>query len=188
MTATAENIQPSHERLPAPALVVHWDDLLPHREFLVHFASRKLQDPALAEDVVHDVFEAVASGRAAFGGRSALRTWLAGILKHKIIDLVRQRSGLDGLNEDLEGEAWQAIECPQLHPDKLAEQRQALRQVLYHITKLPQGLRDVMELRILKEQSSSEVCSALAITENNLFQRLLKARRCLAASMPLALG
>lgn len=188
MTATAKDIQLSKERQPAPAMAVHWDDLLPHREFLVHFASRKLHDPALAEDVVHDVFEAVASGRAAFGGKSALRTWLAAILKHKIIDLVRQRAGLDSLNEDPDGDALQALECPQPSPDKLAEQRQTLRQALHHIAKLPKGLRDVMELHILKEQSCPDVCRTLTITENNLFQRLFKARRSLAASMPLALG
>ena len=92
---------------PAPhqASAVPWNELLAHREFLLRFAGRKLHDPALAEDVVHDVFEAVIAGRAVFGGQSALRTWLAGVLKHKIVDLIRQRSGLDGLAEDLDGEA-----------------------------------------------------------------------------------
>lgn len=169
------------------ATAVQWNDLLVHREFLLSFASRKLHDPALAEDVVHDVFEAVITGRAVFGGQSALRTWLAGILKHKIVDLIRQRSGLDSLAEDLDGEACQAMECPQPRPDKLAEQRQTLRQVLKGIAKLPQGLRDVMELRVLQEQSTAHVCQALAISENNLFQRLFKARRTLALSLPMAM-
>ena len=175
---------------PAPhqASAVPWNELLAHREFLLRFASGKLHDPALAEDVVHDVFEAVIAGRAVFGGQSALRTWLAGVLKHKIVDLIRQRSGLDGLAEDLDGEACQAIQCPQPSPDKLAEQRQTLRQVLQGIAKLPQGLRDVMELRVLQEQSTAQVCQALAITENNLFQRLFKARRTLALNLPMAMA
>jgi len=109
-------------------------------------------------------------------------------LKHKIVDLIRQRSGLDGLAEDLDGEACQAIQCPQPSPDKLAEQRQTLRQVLQGIAKLPQGLRDVMELRVLQEQSTAQVCQALAITENNLFQRLFKARRTLALNLPMAMA
>lgn len=70
--------------LPAVPPAVLWNDLLVHRDYLVHFARHKLQDPALAEDLVHDVFEAVASGHATFAGRSALRSWLTGILKHKI--------------------------------------------------------------------------------------------------------
>lgn len=167
---------------------VHWNDLVPHREFLIRFASRKLRDPALAEDVVHDVFEAVATGRAAFGGRSSLRTWLAGVLKHKIVDLVRQRSSLDTWGDDLESEACQAVECPHPHPDKVVEQRQMLSQVLHGIANLPHGLREVMELRILQEQSSEQVCKTLAITENNLFQRMFKARKSLSLSMPMAMA
>ncbi len=188
MKLTSKYNQPSHNNSPTQACAVHWDDLLTHREFLVRFAKRKLHDPALAEDLVHDVFEAVVSGRAAFGGRSALRTWLTAVLKHKLVDLMRQRSGLESLDVDLNGEPCLALECPQPSPEKLFEQRQILGQVLHHIASLPQGLRDVMELRILKEQSSTEVCRSLAISENNLFQRLFKARKSLAASLPLAMG
>jgi len=188
MTHLSKDIQPSNNTDPATVIPVHWDDLLTHRDYLVYFARRRLHDPALAEDLVHDVFEAVVSGRATFGGKSALRTWLTAVLKHKIVDLVRQRSCLESLDEDSDDDAGQLLECPRLSPDKLVEQRQVLGQVLNHIARLPQGLRDVMELRILKEQSSTEVCRALAISENNLFQRLFKARKSLAASLPLAIG
>ena len=61
---------------PAVAGSVSWREMVSHRSYLVRFAQRKLHDPMLAEDVVHDVFEAVISGRAAFAGRSALRSWL----------------------------------------------------------------------------------------------------------------
>jgi Sigma-70 region 2 len=43
-------------------LTVGWPQLTEHRDFLVRFAQRRLQDPALAEDLVHDVFEAVVTG------------------------------------------------------------------------------------------------------------------------------
>ena len=36
-----------------------WAELAPHRSRLVQFARRRLLDPSLAEDLVHDVFEAV---------------------------------------------------------------------------------------------------------------------------------
>ena len=50
---------PPARRPPPPPRRSDWADLLSHRAYLVRFAQRKLQDPALAEDVVHDVFEAV---------------------------------------------------------------------------------------------------------------------------------
>src|SRR6185295_11690800 len=65
-------------------------DVVAHRAYLVRFAMRRLRDPMLAEDAVHDVFEAVLSGRATFAGRAALRSWLTAVLKHKIVDTMRR--------------------------------------------------------------------------------------------------
>ncbi len=93
-------------------VTVPWRDMVSHRGDLVRFARRKLHDPMLAEDVVHDVFEAVLSGRAAFAGRCALRSWLTAILKHKIVDLVRQRANTDSLDIDADDEGALAIPCP----------------------------------------------------------------------------
>lgn len=159
------------------SIAVDWTDLMAHRSYLVRFAQRKLHDPALAEDVVHDVFEAVLSGHALFAGNSALRSWLTGVLKHKIVDLVRQRSGWRGLGVDTDEDEMMAFECPQPRPDEIAENRELLRQTLARIDALPDGLRAVMELRVLKDQSSQQVCSSLNISQDNLFVRLHRARK-----------
>ena len=167
---------------PAEDIAVGWADMTPHRDFLVRFAQRRLLDPALAEDLVHDVFEAVVCGRALFGGRSSLRSWLAAILKHKIVDLVRQRSGHDSLDaSDGDDQPWMLLECPQPRPDEVAEQRQLLRQTLARIRALPPGLRQVLEMRVLHERSTEDVCESLAISEDNLFVRLHRARKRLAS-------
>jgi RNA polymerase sigma-70 factor, ECF subfamily len=160
---------------------VAWHEMVSHRSYLVRFAQRKLHDPMLAEDVVHDVFEAVISGRAAFGGRAALRSWLTAILKHKIVDLVRSRVGLDSLDEQALDDATLAMECPQPRPDEVAEQREQLRHTMARIAALPSGLRDVMQLRVLQDQPTEAVCETLAISEDNLFVRLHRARKQLAS-------
>lgn len=156
---------------------VSWHEMVSHRSYLVRFAQRKLHDPMLAEDVVHDVFEAVISGRAAFAGRAALRSWLTAILKHKIVDLVRSRVGLESLDEPALDDTTLAMECPQPQPDEVAEQREQLRQTLARIEALPAGLRDVMRLRVLQDQPTEAVCETLAISEDNLFVRLHRARK-----------
>jgi RNA polymerase sigma-70 factor (ECF subfamily) len=156
---------------------ISWPEMVSHRSYLVRFAQRKLHDPMLAEDVVHDVFEAVISGRAAFAGRAALRSWLTAILKHKIVDLVRSRVGLDSLDEQALDEATLALQCPQPQPDEVAERREQLRQTLDRIDSLPAGLRDVMQLRVLQDQPTEAVCQRLAISEDNLFVRLHRARK-----------
>jgi RNA polymerase sigma-70 factor (ECF subfamily) len=161
-----------------------WSDLLPHRAALVAYARRRLLDPSLAEDLVHDVFEAVVTGRAVFGGRAALRSWLVAVLKHKIVDLVRQRSGHDSLDagqgSDDDEPTQPELVCPQPGPAEVAEQRQRLRSTLSRIQALPSTLRDVVNLRLLQDRETSDVCSTLAITEQNLFVRLHRARRALA--------
>jgi len=165
---------------PRPA-ALDWAELLSHRAFLVRFAQRRLQDPALAEDVVHDVFEAVLRGRAAFAGASALRSWLTGVLKHKIVDLVRQRRATLSLDDAADEAECLALQCPQPRPDERAEQRERLRQTLQRIDALPRGLRDVIRLRVLQDQPSEAVCQQLQISEENLFVRLHRARRQLAS-------
>jgi RNA polymerase sigma-70 factor (ECF subfamily) len=165
---------------PTDSIALSWHDLMEHRAFLVHYAQRRLQDPALAEDLVHDVFEAVMTGRASFGGRAAPRSWLVAILRHKIVDLVRERSGHDSLDTcDADDEC--ALPCPQPRPDEVAEQRELLARTLGRIAKLPAGLRDVMQLRVLREQTSEAVCQLLGITEQNLFVRMHRARAHLLA-------
>ena len=154
--------------------------MVAHRRYLVRFAQRKLRDPLLAEDAVHDVFEAVLSGRASFAGRAALRSWLTAVLKNKIVDLVRRNAGTDSLDHDSadgEDSAALAIECPQPQPDEVAEQRQLLMRVLARIEALPPGLRDALRLRVLEEHSTEEVCRELGISEENLFVRIHRARK-----------
>jgi RNA polymerase sigma-70 factor (ECF subfamily) len=158
-----------------------WPELLAQRAYLVRFAQRRLHDPALAEDAVQDVFEAVLSGRARFAGEAALRTWLTGVLKHKVADLRRRRAGLRRLESQGEGAQALDVECPQPRPDELAEQRQRLRQTLRRIDALPSGLRDAVRLRVLHDQPTEQVCRTLSISEGNLFVRLHRARQQLAS-------
>lgn len=156
---------------------VSWTEMVAHRSYLVRFAQRRLRDPLLAEDAVHDVFEAVLSGRAVFAGRAALRSWLTAVLKNKIVDSVRRNAGLESLDDsDREGGALD-VECPQPRPDQIAEQHQLLMLALKRIEALPPGLRDVMRLRVLEEQSTEDVCRELGISEDNLFVRLHRARK-----------
>ena len=168
----------------AEPVAVSWPEMVSHRTALIRFAQRKLHDPMLAEDVVHDVFEAVISGRAKFGGRCALKSWLTAILKFKIVDLVRQRAGYDSLDAgsdtgDEGGEIPEslALRCTQPQPDEVAEQRQRLQHVLDRINALPDSLRSVIDLRVLQDRSTQEVCEALAISQDNLFVRLHRARK-----------
>ena len=113
-------------------------------------------------------------------GRSALRSWLVGILKNKLVDLIRDRARYQAAGFDGEGdeeEEWNSLACPCARPDELTEQREQLAIVMERIAQLPEGLRDVMEWRVLNDEPTEVVCERLGITQESLFVRLHRARK-----------
>ena len=174
----ARALSPSAPAGAAATVPISIAELVSHRPYLVRFALRKLRDQALAEDAVHDVVEAVLSGRARFGGRAALRSWLTAVLKNKIVDTLRRSTHHDALDDDDGSEgAGHGIACLQPRPDEIAEQRQELARVLASIDRLPATLRDAMRLRIVEDRSTESVCAELGISEENLFVRVHRARK-----------
>ncbi len=183
MTAAAAAATATASASATATAAVCWTELAAHRSYLLRFAQRRLRDSASAEDAVHDVFEAVLSGRAAFGGRAALRSWLTAVLKHKIVDRVRRDAPLrsldaGGADDDEAGGPGLAdhLACPQPGPCEVAEQRELLARTLARIEALPPGLREAMRLRVIEEQSTESVCRTLGISADNLFVRMHRAR------------
>ncbi len=164
------------------------DMLSHHRADLLRYARRHLRDAALAEDVVHDVLAAVLAGQASFGERSSLRTWLVGILKHKIVDAIRQRAGecsLEAMQGDDDADTF-APTLPALtdhaDPSLLVEQRQTLHRALTRLAALPAPLRRTFEMHVVFGHSTAEVCAAMNISEGNLWVRVHRVRKELLAA------
>ena len=61
------------------------------RPYLIRYASLQLRNREAAEDAVQETLLAALSAERSFEGRSNLRTWLTGILKHKIVDAIRKK-------------------------------------------------------------------------------------------------
>jgi RNA polymerase sigma-70 factor (TIGR02943 family) len=73
------------------------------RPQLMKFARLQLRNPAWAEDAVSETLLAALEHPQAFAGRSQLKTWLIGILKHKLVDQIR-RHGRELSTSSDEGE------------------------------------------------------------------------------------
>ncbi len=165
------------------------DSLGSHREYLLRYARRRLRDAALAEDMVHDVLTAVIAGQARFGERSCLRTWLVGILKHKIVDAIRRRRGECSLDAMLDGDdapppptAVSSALSDHADPCLIAEQRQALRRVQFRLDTLPAALRRTFLLHVVLGHSAADVCGAMDISQSNLWVRVHRVRKELLAA------
>jgi RNA polymerase sigma-70 factor (ECF subfamily) len=63
-----------------------------HRAYLYRYALPQVRDANRAEDVVQETLLAAIEGGDGYAGRSSVKTWLTGILKHKITDLFRKQS------------------------------------------------------------------------------------------------
>ena len=167
-------------------------ELAAHRGAMLRFARRRVRDEDLAEDAVQDALAAALASRESFKGQSALRTWLIGILNHKIQDAFRRESRYVSVVEadDPAGEADPALERlasagRQGFGDPLREVagRRLGEALRGEIDALPAGLREVFALQVLEGASTAETCERLGISEANCWVRLHRARKRLAERM-----
>jgi RNA polymerase sigma-70 factor (TIGR02943 family) len=64
-----------------------------HGDYLFAYARSRVRSRQIAEDLVQETLLAAIQGRASFQAQSSVRTWLVGILKHKLIDHLRKAGG-----------------------------------------------------------------------------------------------
>ena len=185
-----------------------WVDL--HGDYLYRYALLRLRDPALAEDVVQETLLAALQSRHAYAGRSAERTWLTGILKHKLVDHFRKLSrqpranqpdGPEFEHDELfrkEGE-WKDHFDPArapvewcAGPAELLEQGEFWEVFQKCLSPLTPRVGSAFTLREMEGLSSEEICELLGITVNNLWVMLHRARmhlrRCLELNWFAAKG
>ena len=160
------------------------------RTYLLKFARLQLRDEAWAEDVVSETLLAALARPQAFAARSQLRTWLVGILKHKIVDVLRSRarevtldSGTDDESADpLEHMAFKAnghfAERPADwgNPEQDLGSRQFMTILEACTEKLPAVQGRLFLMREWLELSSEEICKELGLTPTNLYVQLHRAR------------
>jgi RNA polymerase sigma-70 factor (ECF subfamily) len=160
------------------------------RGYLLRFARLQLRNDAWAEDAVSETILAALAKPQAFEARSQLTTWLVGILKHKIIDSMRQRrrevvldSGSDDDNADpLEHMAFKTdghfTERPADwgNPEQDLKSRQFMAVMDACTQKLPPVQGRLFLMREWLEMSSEEICKELALTPTNLYVQLHRAR------------
>jgi len=164
-----------------------------HRGYLMRVARLQLRDQALAEDVVQDALTAAIAAESGFSGKSSVKTWLTGILKHKIVDAIRrkQREPLVASTfdqecdiEDFEGlfranGAWDERPADWGDPEQALNRRQFFDIMDFCLEKLPPNTARVFMMREVMELDSDEICKELAITANNLWVILYRARMAL---------
>jgi RNA polymerase sigma-70 factor (ECF subfamily) len=165
-----------------------------HGDHLFRYALLRLRQDAAAEELVQETFLAALQSCDKFTGGSSERTWLVGILKHKIFDHFRKLNKQKYVSniEDLELEHYEIFQqsgewvehfdfeigpCDWQTNPAVAFEQSEFRERFHHcLSSLPARIASVFTLREIDELSSDEVCKVLEISPTNLWVMLHRAR------------
>ena len=163
--------------------------LTEHGNYLFRYARRRLMSVDLAEDAVQETLLAALKAHQGFKGAGSERAWLTGILKHKVVDIIRQQAReLTAPASSGEGAAgdWEALFDQTGHwyepirewktPETELEAgrfRQALQDCL---DALKPNLARIFSLKELTGMTTEEICKDLGVTPTNAWVMLHRAR------------
>ncbi len=192
VVSAAQRSAPPHGGVSASATLASPAELVSHRSAMLRFARRRIRDEDLAEDAVQDALAAALANPSSFQGQSALRTWLIGILNHKIQDTFRREGRYVQIQNSSQTDETASDTLDRLALAQLIEADDPAARVasarlgealLAEIEALAPTLRDVFVMQVLDGLETAEVCRTLGITEANCWVRLHRARRRLAERM-----
>jgi RNA polymerase sigma-70 factor (ECF subfamily) len=157
------------------------------RPQLLRFARTQLRNEAWAEDAVSETLLAALEKPDSFGGQSQLKTWLVGVLKHKVIDQLRRHAreatvlttedgeDLDESLFDRSGH-WSDKPADWGSPEAACGQRQFFEVLELCCEQLPATQGRVFMMREWLELDTDEICKELQISATNLWVLLHRAR------------
>ena len=132
-----------------------------------------------------------------YDGKTPVRYWLRGILRHKVVDYIRKASrevAVDDTenSEILDSFRFKAMGIHDSNPPdwkfdpKNAFERKEFMQVFYDcLSGLNDSMGQAFALRELEGLSTEEICKKLKLTPNNLWVILHRARKQLKSCLEL---
>jgi RNA polymerase sigma-70 factor (ECF subfamily) len=166
-----------------------------HGDVLFRYALARVRDRAVAEEVVQETFLAALKGKDQFKGQASERTWLVGILKHKLMDYFRKGSRESPVTDLISSEespedffdrngkwkiepgAWGS------DPADVLEKKEFWKTLKECMAGLPRRLADVFSLREFEGLETEEIRNLMGLSPTNLNVQLYRARVRLARCM-----
>lgn len=184
-----------------------WFEL--YGDYLFAYARRRVREDSAAEDLVQETFLAAITSNNSFAGNSSEKTWLTGILKHKIYDyyaknsrrneLTAEEADLSGYNYQFErDDEWDGhwndkfapADWDSASPLKQVEDGEFQQVFSGCLTGLPERIANAFVMREVDGLTSHEICGVLTISVNNYWTMMHRARlhlrRCLEVNWFLA--
>ena len=164
----------------------HW--LADHGDYLYQYAYVRLRNRATAEDAVQETFLAGIQSLHRYHGSTPIRYWLRGILRYKVIDILRKQSREITVNDSDNAEILDSLKFKwfgipnknpspwAFDPDKAYEQSEFWEIFYGCLSRLKRVAGIAFTLRELEGLSTEEICKELDMTPNNLWVVLHRAR------------
>ena len=159
------------------------------RPTLLRIARLQLRNDTWAEDAVSETLISALEGAERFGGLSQVKTWVVGILKHKIIDQFRRGGrevSLEAAAEAAQVETFDELYTADGHrvsePLDWGDPEAAYSRVQFFdilqmcVEELPAALARAFMMREWLELETAQICKELEISATNCFVMLHRAR------------
>jgi RNA polymerase sigma-70 factor (ECF subfamily) len=157
------------------------------RPQLMRFARAQLRNEAWAEDAVSEAVLAALAKPQAFAGQSQLKTWLVGILKHKLIDQIRRHAREVSATIEEDGEdidallfndngMWRETPADWGDPEATLGRREFFEVLEVCVEELPGVQGRIFLMREWLGLETAEICKELGITATNAWVLLHRAR------------
>ena len=166
-------------------------ELEQHRTQLTRYAQRLLGNREAALDAVQDTMLAALQAPLSFANRSSVRTWLFGILKHKVMDAFRRQTREvpleDDSREDMADDGalfaadghWSNAPSHWGNPEQTLNQKRFFEVLERCVDRLPPNSARVFKMREIMGMGTEEICAAVGITQTNCMVILHRARMAL---------
>lgn len=144
--------------------------------------TRRRED---AEDLLQEALERALTGFRGYDRELSFKAWMLAIIRHAYIDRQRRRHAEPWVTQPLEGEEPQLevvaspLHAIPLDPEGLLTRRETIAQVREGIQRLPQAMREVVELRDIEGLSYREIARIVNCPIGTVMSRLYRGRNLL---------
>ncbi len=149
-----------------------------HRNSVIHFLFRMVQNRAIAEELAQEVFLRVYRSRESYEPTAKFTTWLFRITTHLALNHVRDRRN-DRLNDSIDNNAEDAV--PRQLADRVTNVEQRLlkdarlSEVRNAIEQLPEKQRLAVLLHKYQEMEYSQIAGVLGCSDSAVKSLLFRA-------------
>ncbi len=160
-----------------------------YRDILYRYGFARVRDSCIAEEMVQETLLAALRSKDGFAARSSEKTWLIGILKHKILDYFRYTAKERSMSDDVQSSAdiendyfdqsehWLIDSSSWFMTDHRVEQEQFLSVFEQCMSRLSPRMAQLFILSELDGIESRKICELMSISSLNNFWVMMSRTR-----------